>query len=208
VSCHKPSVSLEIKNLSCIRDDRVLFESLGFELESGQILLLEGQNGSGKSSLLRILCGFREPDAGEILWCGRQRDDSGFYQQMAYVGHLDGIKKELSVQENLGLVRALGSPGRYSIQQALEQVHLSGYEDVPVQSLSAGQRRRIALSRLLITDNRLWILDEPFTALDKTGIGIFEQLMAEHAQQGGLIMLTSHHDLTLDALPVQHIRLS
>ena len=111
----KSTYSLEGRSLSCIRDDRVLFEQLTFELFSGQVLLLEGKNGSGKTSLLRILCGFREPDAGAIHWCGDAINDSPFYAQMAYVGHLDGVKKELTVLENLKMSLALSSSGRYSI---------------------------------------------------------------------------------------------
>ncbi len=199
--------SLEGSGLSCIRDDRVLFEYLAFELVSGQVLLLEGKNGSGKTSLLRILCGFREPDSGEILWCG-DAIDSRFYAEMAYVGHLDGIKKELTVLENLRMSLALGSAGRYSIDGALSKVHLAGYDDVLVQALSAGQKRRLSLARLLITENVLWILDEPFTSLDKYGIALIETLMAEHCANGGMIVLTSHHDIALPDVDVQRINLS
>jgi heme exporter protein A len=200
--------SLEGRDLSCIRDDRVLFEQLAFELVSGQVLLLEGKNGSGKTSLLRILCGFREPDAGEINWCGETVEDSPFYAQMAYVGHLDGIKKELTVLENLKMSLALSSAGRYSIDQALAKVHLAGYDDVLVQALSAGQKRRLSLARLLITENVLWILDEPFTSLDKQGIALIETLMIEHCANGGMIVLTSHHDIVLHDVDVLRINLS
>ncbi|MGZ4980791.1 MAG: cytochrome c biogenesis heme-transporting ATPase CcmA [Methylobacter sp.] len=200
--------SLEGKGLSCIRDDRVLFEELAFELVSGQVLLLEGKNGSGKTSLLRILCGFREPDTGKINWCGEAVKDSQFYAQMAYVGHLDGIKKELTVLENLKMSLALSSSGQYSINEALTKVHLSGYDDIPVQTLSAGQKRRLSLARLLITENVLWILDEPFTSLDKQGIALIETLMTEHCASGGMIVLTSHHDIDLQGVDVQRINLS
>ncbi|TRX00677.1 cytochrome c biogenesis heme-transporting ATPase CcmA [Candidatus Methylobacter oryzae] len=204
----KSTHSFEGAGLSCIRDDRVLFEQLAFELLSGQVLLLEGKNGSGKTSLLRILCGFREPDAGAIRWCGDAIKDSSFYAQMAYVGHLDGIKKELTVLENLKMSLALNSPGRYSIDQALSKVHLSGYDDVLVQALSAGQKRRLSLARLLITENVLWILDEPFTSLDRQGIALIETLMIEHCANGGMIVLTSHHDIALHNVDVLTINLS
>ncbi len=200
--------TLEGACLSCIRDDRVLFEQLAFELVSGQVLLLEGKNGSGKTSLLRILCGFREPDTGEINWCGEAVNDSQFYAQMAYVGHLDGVKKELTVLENLKMSLALSSVGRYSIDEALAKVHLTGYDDVLVQALSAGQKRRLSLARLLITENVLWILDEPFTSLDKQGIALIETLMTEHCANGGMIVLTSHHDLGLHGVDVRRIHLS
>lgn len=200
--------TLEGKGLSCIRDDRVLFEELAFSLVSGQVLLLEGKNGSGKTSLLRILCGFREPDSGAIHWCGDAVNDSRFYAQMAYVGHLDGVKKELTVVENLKMSVALSSPGQYSIQEALAKVHMTGYDDVLVQALSAGQKRRLSLARLLITENVLWILDEPFTSLDKQGIALIETLMTEHCANGGMIVLTSHHDLGLHGVDVRRIHLS
>ncbi|MBL1264693.1 cytochrome c biogenesis heme-transporting ATPase CcmA [Candidatus Methylomicrobium oryzae] len=201
-------VTLTGERLSCIRDDRVLFKELNFTLPEGQVLLLEGKNGSGKTSLLRILCGFREADAGRVLWCGEEIDDSRYYADMAYVGHLDGIKKELTVLENLNVSLALGRPGRYSIFDALEKVHLAGYDDVPAQSLSAGQKRRLSLARLLITHNQLWILDEPFTSLDKAGIALIESLMREHCAAGGMIVLTSHHDIDLHDALVQRIYLS
>ena len=202
-------MTLQGIELSCIRDDRVLFEGLNFQLQSGQILLLEGKNGSGKTSLLRILCGFREADAGEVRWGDEAINDSNYYADMAYVGHLDGIKKELTVLENLKVCLALGMTGQYSIDEALRKVHLQGYDDVLVQALSAGQKRRLSLARLLITHNILWILDEPFTSLDKQGIALIESLMMEHCANGGMIVLTSHHDVTLhDDVNVLRINLS
>lgn len=202
-------MTLQGIELSCIRDDRVLFAGLNFQLQAGQILLLEGKNGSGKTSLLRILCGFREADAGTIRWNDETINDNSYYADMAYVGHLDGIKKELTVMENLKICLALGIPGHYSISEALKKVHLQGYDDVLVQALSAGQKRRLSLARLLITHNILWILDEPFTSLDKQGITLIENLMLEHCANGGMIVLTSHHDITLhDDVNVLRINLS
>lgn len=202
------TIRLEGRNLSCIRDDRELFSGLGFSVALGQVLLLEGNNGSGKTSLLRIICGFREPDTGEVLWSGETVPHSQYFSDMAYVGHLDGIKKELTVLENLRLALALGQAGALSIQQALEKVHLSGYDDTLIQALSAGQKRRLSLARLLITRNVLWVLDEPFTSLDKQGIVLVESLMAEHCKQGGMMVMTSHHDINLHDVDVQKIRLS
>jgi heme exporter protein A len=127
---------------------------------------------------------------------------------MAYVGHLDGVKKELTVLENLRVSLALGQAGQYSIQQALAKVHLDDFDDALAQTLSAGQKRRLSLARLLITKNRLWILDEPFTSLDKAGIALIEALMIEHCAVGGMIVLTSHHDINLPEVDVQRILLS
>ncbi len=199
---------LEGHALSCIRDDRVLFSELAFQVRNRQVLLLEGRNGSGKTSLLRILCGFREPDAGEVRWCGELITDVQYRMDMAYIGHLEGIKKELTVLENLKVALALAQAGTCSIQEALARVQLAGFDDVPAQALSAGQKRRLSLARLLMTHNALWILDEPFTALDKQGITLIEQLMMEHCDQGGMIVLTSHHELNLPTVDVQRIRLS
>lgn len=199
---------LQGEDLSCIRDDRELFAGLGFTVHPGQVLLLEGNNGSGKTSLLRIICGFREPDTGAVRWCGEAVPQGQYYSDMAYVGHLDGIKKELTVLENLRLSLALGQPGLLTIQQALDKVQLAGYEDTLIQALSAGQKRRLSLARLLITHNVLWILDEPFTSLDKQGIVLIESLMAEHCANGGMMVLTSHHDINLQSVDVQRVRLS
>ncbi len=204
------NVSLQSRNLECIRDDRILFSQLNFTVETHQALILEGDNGCGKTSLLRILCGMRLPDHGEVIWAGASITESAteFYQDMVYVGHLDGIKRDLSVAENLRMVTTLGGSSGLTIGQALEQVCLSGYEDVRVQVLSAGQRRRIALACLLLRSCTLWILDEPFTALDRTSRGIFEVLMATHLNGGGMIVLTSHHSVNLSKSQVQTINLS
>jgi heme exporter protein A len=202
------SYCLQGEGLSCIRDDRELFAGLKFTVQTGQVLLLEGNNGSGKTSLLRIICGFREPDAGQVLWCGEIIPHSQYCSDMAYVGHMDGIKKELTVLENLRLSLSLGQPGKLSIQKALAKVELSGYDDALIQTLSAGQKRRLSLARLLTTHNILWILDEPFTSLDKQGISLIESLMAEHCATGGMMVMTSHHDVNLQDVDVQRIKLS
>lgn len=198
---------LAVNDLSCSRDDRQLFSGLSFCMQPGSVLLLEGSNGSGKTTLLRTLCGFREADSGEIHWDGQPIADSAYFAEMAYVGHADGTKKELSVLENLLFALALNEPGHYSIEQALAKVQLAGYDDNPVQTLSAGQKRRLSLARLLITHNVLWILDEPFTSLDKQGIELIETLIDSHVKQGGMVILTSHHDLSLPHISLQRIHL-
>ena len=192
--------------LRCVRDDRVLFEDLCFTLNSGQALLIEGPNGSGKTSLLRLLCGFRQADSGDIVWCGKSTENNAqYFTEMAYVGHLDGIKKELTVEENLKLAQAMTLASALSIEQALVKVRMAGYEDMRVGVLSAGQKRRVAFARLLITRNRLWILDEPYTALDKSGIALFEKLMTKHVNNGGMMVLTSHHDVNLPNVDLQTV---
>jgi heme exporter protein A len=206
----KQSVSLEADKLSCIRDDRVLFEGLSFRLGSGEAIVLEGRNGTGKTSLLRILCGLRRPDAGEVRWHGAsiEKNYVDYYTHMAFVGHMDGIKKELSALENLRLSRSLCGSGDMTIEEALQTLNLTGYEDIPTFYLSAGQRRRVALARLLATDARLWILDEPFTSLDREGIALVERLMDAHIDAGGAMIMTSHHEVHLTTPNVRVLNLS
>lgn len=198
---------LEAKNLSCIRDERVLFNKLNFTLTSGQILLIEGVNGAGKTSLLRILTGFRKPDEGDLFWNELLIDNTqDFYQDTAYIGHNNGLKDTLTAQENLRYAQALASI-TITIDEALEQVGLNGYQDTLVRFMSAGQRRRLALARLLCTHKPLWILDEPFTSLDRASIKLFEKFIATHVMQGGLVIMTSHHDTQLPHSLVQKIHL-
>jgi len=206
----QPDYSLEASGLSCIRDDRTLFENLSFELTCGQALLLEGRNGSGKTSLLRILCGIRLPDAGTVSWGATDISKLGpdYHVHTAYVGHRDGIKLDLTPLENLAMARALGRPNDMTLEAALEKVELFDFEDVLTRNLSAGQQRRLALARLLITETVLWILDEPFTSLDTQGIRIIEDLLDQHTSSGGMLAVTSHHPVNLDNTPTQTINLS
>jgi heme exporter protein A len=204
------NLALEADGLECIRDDRSLFSDLAFRLEVGQALLLEGRNGSGKTSLLRILCGIRLPDAGRVSWCGTDINRLGpdYHEHTAYVGHRDGIKQDLTPLENLAMARALGKPSGTRLEAVLEQVDLYGYEDVLTRNLSAGQQRRLALARLLVVDAPLWILDEPFTSLDVHGIGLIEGLLETHTRNGGMLAMTSHHTVNLVNTPVHQINLS
>ena len=201
---------LEAHALECIRDDRTLFSHLAFRLESGQALILEGRNGSGKTSLLRILCGIRLPDAGTVTWGDTDINKLGpdYHVHTSYVGHRDGIKLDLTPLENLTMARALGKPSAITLGAALEKVDLFGYEDVLTRNLSAGQQRRLALARLLVTDSLLWILDEPFTSLDTHGIKVIENLFDHHTASGGMLAVTSHHAVSLNKTPTQTINLS
>ena len=201
---------LEIKELACVRDDRVLFEHLSLTLEGGQMLLVEGRNGSGKTSLLRILTGLKLADDGDILWQGESITQlrADYYEQMNYIGHHDGVKRELTCLENLRLAQAMGKPAEIDLDEALEQVNLFRYGDTPVSNLSAGQKRRLALARLLVTESKLWILDEPFTSLDKKSMAYFEDLFEHHLQQQGLLVMTSHHDIEMHGSNLQRLDLS
>jgi heme exporter protein A len=200
---------LAVHQLSCERDERVLFSHLNFEVHPGEILQLEGPNGVGKTSLMRLLAGLLPHAEGEVLWQGKpiQDQQEEFLQSMLFIGHLAGIKADLTPLENLSWYAALeGLQDEVLLEQALRQVGLQGYEDHPCQHLSAGQKRRVALARLLFTQRPLWLLDEPFTALDKDGVIAMESLLVSHANQGGAVILTSHHALeTLPGLRRVHL---
>lgn len=187
---------LAAHKLQCIRDDRILFDQLSFEVRSGAILQIEGRNGSGKTSLLRILCGLSLPTEGEVWWQNQpiQDDRLAYHSILNYIGHTPGVKAELSPLENLHIARALCTQAHeVDLNQVLSNIGLGGFEDVPTRTLSAGQQRRVALARLFISDTPLWILDEPFTALDKQAIKFIENHLDTHAQRGGLAVITSHH---------------
>ena len=194
---------LAVRALGCERDERWLFQALDFSLAAGEILQIEGPNGSGKTTLLKILSGQFHDHEGEVLWQGqpasRVRDD--FLGSLLYLGHQPGIKGTLTALENLAWYQALGDAAssrnaaerRSLAWAALDAVGLAGFEDVPAQQLSAGQQRRIALARLHLTPRRLWVLDEPFTAIDIDGVQALEALLLAHAERGGSVVMTTHH---------------
>ena len=187
----------------------MLFEDLEFRLDAGQMLVVEGPNGCGKTSLLRILTGLRLADDGEVLWRGEPIDRlaGDYYEQVNYVGHHDGVKNELSCLENLRLARAMGVPSALDLDGVLERVNLYAYGETEAGSLSAGQRRRLALARLLATEAALWILDEPFTSLDKASMALFSGVFEQHLQNRGVIVMTSHHDISLPTEDLQRLQL-
>ena len=199
---------LHVKGLSCERDDRMLIRDLAFDLRGGEILQIEGPNGSGKTTLIRILCGLSDDYEGELHWRGqpRHRNDDRFRQEHLYFGHLTGIKTSLSPRENLRWILQLKGVGTSvpaldkAIETALEKVGLASYEDVPVYALSAGQKRRVALARLQVEPAQLWVLDEPFTAIDRKGVAELEALIQQHATRGGSVLLTTHHALDIPGL--------
>lgn len=201
---------LEAKNLFCERDERTLFSKLSFVINRGEIVQIEGQNGSGKTTLLRILCHLTEAFEGDIFWRGQNVEESRetFFHALLYVGHLSGVKGALTAEENLAWMSQLDtSLDRMSINEALKKVGLFGYEDVPCHSLSAGQQRRVGLARLYLSSAPLWILDEPFTALDKKGVAEKEALIAQHIQTDGSVILTTHHNLNIPGKKVRNINL-
>lgn len=201
----------EARDLQCVRHDRTLFAGLNFMLTPGQILQIEGPNGSGKTSLLRMLCGLLQPAQGEVHWRGVdiQAQRSEFLADVAYIGHLHGIKEDLSPRENLRMAQALGrTRDDISLEQALEQVGLYRFEDLPSRTLSAGQRRRVALARLLVLDARVWVLDEPFTALDRSGKALIESMLETHSRNGGIAILTTHQPVELTQCALLNLQLA
>ena len=191
---------IAVRQLLCRRDARLLFADLSFTLRAGQILQVEGPNGSGKTTLLRIISGLSSQYEGEIFFQGEpiKKARHQFHSALHYLGHLPGVKAALTPIENLRWSCGLSNPvSDKEILSALEQVGLFGFEESPSFALSAGQQRRVALARLYLTKSPLWILDEPFTAIDKTGVKALEQLIYAHAEAGGAVLLTTHHNLDL-----------
>ena len=200
LSHDRTDFNLSAACLTCERDDRVLFSALSFSVGPGEILFIEGPNGSGKTTLLRALAGLNSHYDGSITFNGVDiRENRTEYQQaMTFLGHKPGVKAQLTASENLAWWLELqGCEATLSIEQALAQVGLRGYEDTAAGYLSAGQHRRVALARLLAIRSPVWILDEPFTAIDKGGVRDLETLIGAQAALGGSVILTTHHDLDL-----------
>lgn len=191
---------LSARGLTCIKGDRLLFTEVDVDLREGEALQIHGSNGSGKTTLLRILCGLTLQTEGEIYWHGEDiaSERGRYFAEMAYVGHANGIKLELTPLENLRFARALEKhPSDTDLDDALARLDLQGFEDVPARTLSAGQRRRVALARLLTCEARLWILDEPFTSLDRASCAAIEHLLHEHVTAQGMVIFTSHQPVKL-----------
>ncbi|WP_428031964.1 heme ABC exporter ATP-binding protein CcmA [Ancylobacter sp.] len=185
---------LVVENLACRRGERRLFAGLGFTLEAGRALIVTGPNGTGKSSLLRILAGLARPESGRLRLEGAAEPED-FAEEVHYLGHLDAHKAALSAQENLAFWRAMLGRPALTVAQAMEAVGLGGLERLPVAVLSAGQKRRLALARLLVAQRRLWLLDEPTTALDAAAQARFGELARAHVEKGGLIVAATHAPL-------------
>lgn len=198
---------LAAQELACRRGDRVLFAGFELELPPGRVVWVRGANGRGKTSLLRLLAGLGRPEHGSIRWGGtpiRQSDD--FRRQLVYIGHSNALKEDLTALESLRFLALLhGRPaGEAALAEALRRCGMHGHRNALVRTLSQGQRRRVALARLCLESGpSLWILDEPFDALDTQGVEALNGLIAAHARRGGSVVLTSHLALTLtDPQPV------
>ncbi|WP_118998620.1 cytochrome c biogenesis heme-transporting ATPase CcmA [Salmonella enterica] len=224
---------LEARDLYCERDERTLFRGLSFTVDAGEWVQVTGGNGAGKTTLLRLLTGLARPDGGEVYWQGEPgkttllrlltglaRPDGGevywqgeplrrvrdsFHRSLLWIGHQPGIKTRLTARENLHFFHP-GDGAR--LPEALAQAGLAGFEDVPVARLSAGQQRRVALARLWLTRAALWVLDEPFTAIDVNGVARLTRRMAAHTAQGGMVILTTHQPLPGAADTVRRLALT
>ena len=195
-------------DLSLLRGERCLFEDLNFTLNAGELLLVQGANGSGKTSLLRSIGGLTSLENGYISWQGVpiERDRQSFSAEVVWMAHRVGFKGDLTLVENLRFETGLRSATLAGIDKVLERLGLSRLIDLPLRCLSAGQQRRVALARMLISSARLWLMDEPVTNLDADGQTLVIELIAEHLAKNGLCVLAAHQDVELD-VPVHRIRL-
>lgn len=199
-----PQFKLTAVQLALIRGERLLFKQCSFALGNGEVLQIRGPNGAGKTSLLRVICGVLEQDSGELFWNDNSllQSRSQFYKNSIYIGHSLGIKERLTVLENLKFYGQLRSqPARIPYGEAIAQVGLAGFEDEYAGYLSQGQKRRVSLARLLLESAALWVLDEPFVALDTDGQAWLAGLIDEQVSSGGGVIFTSHQPVNLRAQP-------
>lgn len=205
----EPRAELSVHNLTCSRGDRLLFAGVNFRVKAGELLLVQGGNGQGKTSLLRLLTGLARPDVGEVRWRGEliQTQRDAYHAEMRYLGHANGIKADLNPLENLRFAEGLQGRAFDADRAAatLKRLGLGRCLDLPCRLLSFGQQRRVALASLLMAPAKLWILDEPLTGLDVHAAALTEQLIRDHLASGGLAVATTHQALNLDGMPVQRL---
>ena len=203
---------LEVLKLGCIRGDRRLFSDLSFSAGAGELIELRGPNGSGKTSLLRILCGLSSPAAGQVRWNGKNIRSLGeeYFRDVAYLAHQNAVKDELSALENLRIATGVaGNPlPKAQAQEVLERIGLKDRQHLPARVLSAGQRRRLAVARLLTIKATLWILDEVLTSLDDAAVRLSREFISDHIKNGGIAIVATHQDLNLSVERMRRIQLS
>ena len=203
---------LQAINLGCVRGDRRLFKEVNFSLAPGTFLQLQGPNGSGKTSLLRIICRLLAQAEGEIRWQGANISSLGeeYFTSVTYVGHRNGVKDEFSALENLRVSNGLNGLeiDENRARDVLKRMGLGGRESLPARLLSEGQRRRIALARLVVCNTSVWLLDEVLTSLDKVAIGLIRSLIEEHLSNGGIAIVATHQELELSAVTMQRLELA
>ena len=203
---------LQVNQLGCVRGERRLFSGLDLSLPAGTYLQVTGPNGSGKTSLLRILCGLLAPAEGQINWQGENIRSLGedYFTSVTYLGHRHGVKEELSPIENLRISNALNGilVSKERARDVLAQMGLAGRESLPARLLSEGQRRRVALARLLTCGTKLWLLDEVMTSLDKRAIALIRYLIEQHLTDGGIAIVATHQDLDVATGSSQRLELA
>lgn len=202
------TATLSADKLTLIRGERCLFEDLSFALNSGELLLLEGRNGCGKTSLMRAIAGMLSLESGEISWNGQPvlKQRQAFHGALVWLAHRTGLKGDLNMVENLHFEKSLRAQSSRDPEEAYARLGIERLRRLPLRSLSAGQQRRVALARMLLADVPLWLLDEPFTNLDREGRKLVMQLVEEHLSTGGMCVMAAHQDVEIDA-PVTKIRL-
>lgn len=200
---------LEAHDLECLRGSRRLFAGISFRLDAGELLYLQGRNGSGKTTLLRMLLGLTPPEQGAIRWKGGAVGSEAFRADLCYLGHQSAIKEEFTALENLLATAHLAQEALSEDDaiDALEQVGLAGREDLACKYLSQGQKRRVALARLVRERRPLWVLDEPFVALDSAAVEWLAGLIGAHLQRGGCAVMTTHQLVDIPAATVRELRL-
>ena len=199
-----------IHNLECTRQNNMLFRGLNFSIKDGDLLQINGANGSGKSSLLQICSGLIEPTAGEILWENKNINKYRyeFQSNILYLGHSNAIKAALTVEENMRIIHSLtGEKANIDYSEILNTMGMTGMNEILVSRLSAGQKRRVGLTRLYMAKSKLWFLDEPFNALDKKGKKIIENIVINHCNDGGIVLFTTHQKMEINNYPLQNIHL-
>ena len=206
---YRPDSMLEVVHLTCLRGERTLFTNLSFTLSPGELLQVGGANGSGKTSLLRMLCGLSVPVAGEIRWRNAAARGAEFNRDLLYISHHSAVKEELTPLENLLIASTFAAAPLAPTQalEALNRIGLGGREHLPTKALSQGQKRRVGLARLLVSNAPLWILDEPLTALDVLAVELIQSRLAEHLAQHGMIVLTTHQTLQVPGITPRRIEL-
>ena len=195
------TAKLTANDLTLFRGERCLFEGLSFALNPGELLLLEGRNGSGKTSLMRVIAGLLELESGDIYWNGvpvrRQRQE--FHGVLVWMAHRVGFKADLTLVENLQFEACLRAQSAADFDEVLRRLDINRLKSLLLRSLSAGQQRRVALARMLLSRAPLWLMDEPFTNLDREGRALVMTLTAEHLDQGGMCIMAAHQDVEIDA---------
>ncbi|MEH6503514.1 MAG: heme exporter protein A [Cycloclasticus sp.] len=203
-------MTLCVENLNCWRGKQALFEKLSFTLEPKKLLLVEGSNGCGKTTLLKIIAGLRQPNGGGVRWKQKQLNEvfDDYKTQLKWLGHNNALNRNLSVRENLSVVLKLSSSRDADIETAIQKFGLSSQQHTLVKQLSAGMKRRLAIARLIIGRSSVWILDEPQTSLDKAGIKLFESMTTDFLDQGGMVVMASHQPLSIQNEYIQRLSLS